>query len=93
VSGDCTDDVRPRETSRRTESWAIDGLGAIPFRLEIGSGYRDPLHIPDKRFDTMPTAHIAAAPDAFAKTVLLPGDPLRAQHIAATFFSDAEQVT
>ena len=33
----------------------------------------------------MATAHIAAEPGAFAKTVLMPGDPLRAKFIAETF--------
>ena len=32
-----------------------------------------------------PTPHIAAAPGDFARTVLMPGDPLRAQFIAETF--------
>ena len=33
----------------------------------------------------MPTPHIEAAPQDFAEAVLLPGDPLRAQHIAEQF--------
>lgn len=41
----------------------------------------------------MSTPHIAAADGAFADTVLLPGDPLRARHIAETLFDDAEQVS
>ena len=41
----------------------------------------------------MPTPHIGADPGAFAEAILLPGDPLRAAHIAETFFDDAEQVT
>lgn len=41
----------------------------------------------------MSTAHIDAAPGAFAPTVLFPGDPLRAQHIAARFLQRAEQVS
>jgi len=40
----------------------------------------------------MPTPHIEAAADQFAETVLLPGDPLRAQFIAETFLEDVEQV-
>ncbi len=36
-----------------------------------------------------PTPHIAAAPGDFARTVLMPGDPLRAKHIAETFLEDA----
>ncbi len=36
-----------------------------------------------------PTPHIAAEPGDFAKTVLMPGDPLRAKHIAETFLEDA----
>ena len=31
---------------------------------------------------TMSTPHIEAPDDAFASTVLMPGDPLRARHIA-----------
>lgn len=33
----------------------------------------------------MATAHIAAEKGAFAKTVLMPGDPLRSKFIAETF--------
>ncbi len=40
----------------------------------------------------MPTPHIDAAPGAFAETVLMPGDPLRARAIAERFFDRAEQV-
>lgn len=40
----------------------------------------------------MPTPHIEAAEGAFAETILLPGDPLRAQFIADTFLEDVEQV-
>ncbi len=41
----------------------------------------------------MPTPHIAANPGDFADTVLLPGDPLRAEHIARTLLQDAVEVT
>lgn len=41
----------------------------------------------------MSTPHINAKPGAFAETVLLPGDPLRAKHIAETFLEGAELVT
>ena len=41
----------------------------------------------------MPTPHISAAPGDFADVVLMPGDPLRAQHIAERFLQDARQVT
>ena len=41
----------------------------------------------------MSTPHIAAEPGGFAKTVLMPGDPLRAQFIAETFLQDVRQVT
>lgn len=40
----------------------------------------------------MPTPHINAQPGDFAQTVLMPGDPLRAQMIAETFLSDARRV-
>lgn len=36
-----------------------------------------------------PTPHINATPDDFAKTVLMPGDPLRAKFIAENFLSNA----
>ena len=35
-----------------------------------------------------PTPHINAAPDAFGKTVLMPGDPLRAKYIAENFLEN-----
>lgn len=37
----------------------------------------------------MATPHINAPEGAFADTVLMPGDPLRAKHIAETFLTDA----
>ncbi len=40
----------------------------------------------------MSTPHINAADGAFADTVLMPGDPLRAKHIADTFLTDVVQV-
>ena len=40
----------------------------------------------------MATAHNTARPGDFAKTVLMPGDPLRAKFIAETFLRDAKLV-
>lgn len=40
----------------------------------------------------MPTPHNSAAPGDFAPTVLMPGDPLRAQMIAGDFLEDARLV-
>lgn len=40
----------------------------------------------------MSTPHIDARPGDFADTVLLPGDPLRARHIAQNFLSDVVEV-
>ena len=40
----------------------------------------------------MPTAHNSAKMGDFAKTVLMPGDPLRAKFIAETFLQDAKLV-
>ncbi len=40
----------------------------------------------------IPTPHIHAGADDFAKTVLMPGDPLRAKFIAETFLEDARLV-
>ena len=37
----------------------------------------------------IPTPHINAPKDAFAKTVLMPGDPKRAKHIADTYLKNA----
>ena len=41
----------------------------------------------------MATKHMNAAPGDFAGTVLMPGDPLRAQYIADTYFEKARRVT
>ena len=41
----------------------------------------------------MATPHISAAKGDFAKTVLMPGDPLRAKFIAETFLEDVKLVT
>jgi purine-nucleoside phosphorylase len=40
----------------------------------------------------MPTPHISAAKGEFAPSILLPGDPLRAKHIADNFLDDVKQV-
>lgn len=42
---------------------------------------------------SVPTPHISAPEGAFAPSVLLPGDPLRARYIAENFLEDARQVT
>ncbi len=41
---------------------------------------------------TYPTPHIKATPADFAPTVLMPGDPLRAQFIAQNYLTDARLV-
>ena len=41
----------------------------------------------------MATKHMNAAPGDFADTVLMPGDPLRAEYIADTYLEDARRVT
>ena len=41
----------------------------------------------------MATKHMNAAPGDFAETVLMPGDPLRAQYIAEKFFDNSRRVT
>ena len=40
----------------------------------------------------MPTPHINALENDFAKVVLMPGDPLRAKWIVETFLHDYKQV-
>lgn len=40
----------------------------------------------------MPTPHIYAAAGDFSDTVIMPGDPLRAKHIAETFLTDVKDV-
>jgi purine-nucleoside phosphorylase len=41
----------------------------------------------------MATKHMNAAPGDFAETVLMPGDPLRAQYIADTYLNGVRRVT
>ncbi|HOA11418.1 MAG TPA: purine-nucleoside phosphorylase, partial [Bacilli bacterium] len=41
----------------------------------------------------MGTPHINAKKGDFAKTVLMPGDPKRAEWIANTFLTDVKRVT
>lgn len=41
----------------------------------------------------MPTPHINAKAGDFADTVLMPGDPQRAEHIATKFLADSRRVT
>lgn len=40
----------------------------------------------------VPTPHIEADENGFAKTVLMPGDPLRARYIAENYLTDVRQV-
>jgi purine-nucleoside phosphorylase len=40
----------------------------------------------------MPTPHLSAEKGDFAPSILLPGDPLRAKHIADNFLEDVKQV-
>ncbi|HEY4606016.1 MAG TPA: purine-nucleoside phosphorylase [Acidimicrobiia bacterium] len=40
----------------------------------------------------MPTPHLSAEKGDFAPSILLPGDPLRAKHIADNFLQDVKQV-
>src|SRR5512145_3253291 len=40
----------------------------------------------------MPTPHISARKGDFAPSILLPGDPLRARHIAENFLEESTQV-
>ena len=42
---------------------------------------------------SIPTPHIAAKAGDFAKTVLMPGDPLRAKYIAETYLENPKLVT
>ena len=41
---------------------------------------------------SIPTPHINAKAGDFAKTVLMPGDPLRAEYIAETYLTEVRQV-
>ena len=41
----------------------------------------------------MPTPHISAPQGAFAKTVLMAGDPLRAKFVAENYLKDVQLVT
>lgn len=41
---------------------------------------------------TAPTHHIAAQPGEFAKTVVMPGDPLRAQYIADNYLENVNTI-
>jgi purine-nucleoside phosphorylase len=45
-----------------------------------------------ERINAMPTPHISAEKGDFAPSVLLPGDPLRAEHIADEFLDGVRQV-
>ncbi len=40
----------------------------------------------------IPTPHITATKEQFAKTVIMPGDPLRAKFIAETYLEDVEEI-
>lgn len=41
----------------------------------------------------MPTPHIEAKENEFAKTVIMPGDPKRARYIAENFLTDVKQIS
>lgn len=48
--------------------------------------------IRDTNKKSYPTPHINATPEDFAKTVLMPGDPLRSKFIADTFLKNAKLI-
>ena len=68
---------------------AGDGPG-LQFRFGGGS-----CQSPSRRgiVERMATRHMNAAPGDFAETVLMPGDPLRAQYIAETYLDGARRVS
>ena len=77
---------------------ATAGAGAVRCSLVVFAASRvdwgDPVSF--DRYSlrrAMPTPHINAEPGDFADVCLLPGDPLRAKHIADTFLFDHRQVT
>ena len=43
--------------------------------------------------EAYPTPHINACPEDFAKTVLMPGDPLRAKFISETYLENPRLIT
>ena len=47
----------------------------------------------DSTSDRIETPHISAEKGAFAKTVLMPGDPLRAKYIAENFLDNPQLIT
>jgi DeoD family purine-nucleoside phosphorylase len=47
----------------------------------------------ERRESTLSPVHVRAEPGDFAESVLMPGDPQRAEYIAKTFFESAELVT
>ena len=63
------------------------------FLVTQGGGLRCLDKIHKKEIIIMATPHISAEKGDFAKTVLMPGDPLRAKFIADTFLQDVRQVT
>jgi len=46
----------------------------------------------EKIMKNYPTPHINATPDDFAKTVLMPGDPLRSEFVAKNFLENARLI-
>ncbi len=65
--------------------------------MEKGSNPRKDLMHPrnsrkEKNMPSYPTPHIHATPEDFAKTVLMPGDPLRSKFIAENFLTDARLI-
>ena len=47
---------------------------------------------PGEKMKNYPTPHIKAEPSDFAKTVLMPGDPLRSKFIAENFLENARLI-
>ncbi len=84
-------------------AWGVDSATPHGARgvVEANHRYSDLVFGDSEQYDTqnsgfkehMPTPHISAAPGDFAEVVLMPGDPLRAEHIAKTFLQDARLVT
>src|SRR5690606_33159082 len=82
---------RPRDwpTRQLCRHWPEHGQPSGP----AGASRRRKFPASDQRVTRMSTLHIAAEIGSIAPTVLLPGDPLRARHIATMFLDDCREVS
>ena len=70
------------------EKCNLESVRAENARIRIANGVNTIFERKGDRIMAIPTPHISAKKEDIAKTVLMPGDPLRSEFIAKTFLKN-----